>query len=103
MKKIKEIKIINQDESTEIADIGADAQNVDYNDTTVKAELDKLNAADDSLRNTQTNQSTTLTNLQSQVSSLASGGPAGVYATIAALTSADPDHSKIYIVTANGH
>ena len=39
--KIKEIKIVNQDQSTEIADIGADAINVDYNDTTVKAELDK--------------------------------------------------------------
>ena len=40
--KIKEIKIVNQDQSTEIADIGADAVNVDYNDTTVEAELDKL-------------------------------------------------------------
>ena len=40
--KIKEIKIVNQDESTEIADIGADAINIDYNDTTVEAELDKL-------------------------------------------------------------
>lgn len=101
--KIKEIKIVNQDESTEIADIGADAVNVDYNNTTVKDELDRLNAANDSLRNTQTNQSTTLTSLQSQVSSLASGGPAGGYATVAALTSADPDHSKIYVVVADGH
>lgn len=42
--KIKEIKIVNQDQSTEIADIGADAINVDYNDTTVKAELDKWNS-----------------------------------------------------------
>ncbi len=50
--KIKEIKIVNQDESTEIADIGADAANIDYNDTTVKAELDKLNAAINSLMNT---------------------------------------------------
>ena len=40
--KIKEIKIVNQDQSTEIADIGADAVNIDYNDTTVEAELDKL-------------------------------------------------------------
>lgn len=94
--KIKEIKIVNQDESTEIADIGADAQNVDYNNTTVKDELDKLNVTNNSLINKQTN-------LQSQVSSLASGSPAGVYATVAALTSADPDHSKIYVVTANGN
>ena len=70
--KIKEIKIVNQDGSTEIADIGADAQNVDYNNTTVKAELDKLNTVDNSLINTQISQGNTLTNLQSQVSSLAS-------------------------------
>ena len=43
MKIIKEIKIVNQDESTENAAIGADAINVDYNDSTVKDELDKLN------------------------------------------------------------
>lgn len=49
MKKIKEIKIVNQDESTEIANIGADAINVDYDDTTVKAELDKLNTVDNAL------------------------------------------------------
>lgn len=94
--KIKEIKIINQDESTEIADIGADAINVDYNDTTVKAELDKLDTDNEQTKNN-------ITNLQLQVSSLAPGGPAGVYATVAALTSADPDHSKIYIVTEDGH
>lgn len=101
--KIKEIKIINQDGSTELANVGADAVNVDYNDTTVKAELDKLNITDNSIKNTQTSQGNTLTNLQSQISSLASGSPAGVYATVEALTSANPDHSKIYIVTENGH
>lgn len=94
--KIKEIKIVNQDESTEIADIGADAQNVDYNNTTVKDELDKLNVTDNLV-------GADLADLQSQVSGLAEGGPKGVYPTVAALTQADPDHSKIYIVTANGH
>lgn len=49
--KIKEIKIVNQDESTEIADIGADAINIDYNNTTVKDELDRLNAIINSLIN----------------------------------------------------
>ena len=63
--KIKEIKIVNQDESTEVADIGADAINVDYNNTTVKAELDKLNTDINTNKNN-------ITNLQSQVSSLAS-------------------------------
>lgn len=56
--KIKQLKIINQDESTEIADIGADSINVDYNDTTVKAELDKLNNDNDTNK-------TNITNLQS--------------------------------------
>lgn len=42
-------------------------------------------------------------NLQSQINGLASGSPAGVYETVAALTTADPDHSKIYVVTADGH
>lgn len=53
--KIKEIKIVNQDQSTEIADIGADAINVDYNDTTVKAELDKLNNDNNTNKNNITN------------------------------------------------
>lgn len=41
--------------------------------------------------------------LQTQITAVASGSPAGVYATVAALTTADPDHSKIYVVTADGH
>ena len=82
--KIKEIKIINQDESTEIADIGADAINVDYNNTTVAAELDKLNATDYSL--------------QSQVSSLASGSPL-VASSISGMT----DTKRTYVNTTNGH
>ena len=41
-------------------------------------------------------------NIESQVASATSGSPAGVYATVSALTSADPDHSKIYVVTADG-
>ena len=101
--KIKEIKIVNQDQSTEIADIGADAINVDYNNTTVKNELDKLNATDNSLIHTLANLGNTLSSLQSQVSNIASGSPAAVYATVTALTSADPVHSKIYVVTEDGH
>lgn len=41
--------------------------------------------------------------LQSQINSLSSGSPAGVYDTLADLISDDPDHSKIYIVTDNGY
>lgn len=95
--KIKEIKIINQDESTEVADIGADAVNVDYNDTTVKAELDKLNTSNSSLINTQTSQGTKLVNLQSQVSGLASGSPL-VANSITEMT----DTTRVYVNTTNG-
>ena len=70
--KIKEIKIVNQDESTEVADIGADAINVDYNNTTVKAELDKLNTDDNVNKNNITNLqnwlNTTNSNLVIQIS-----------------------------------
>lgn len=34
---------------------------------------------------------------------IASGSPAGVYETVSALTTADPDHNKIYLVSADGH
>jgi len=40
--------------------------------------------------------------LQNEMTSLTSGSPAGVYATTDALATADPDHSKIYVVTATG-
>lgn len=40
--------------------------------------------------------------IESKVDTLGSGTPAGVYATLADLTSADPDHSKIYVVVADG-
>lgn len=45
----------------------------------------------------------TVANLQTQINSVASGSPAGVYATVSDLTTADPDHSKIYVVSADGH
>jgi hypothetical protein len=41
--------------------------------------------------------------LESQIAALASGGPAGTYADLAALNTADPDHSKIYITLDNGN
>ena len=40
--------------------------------------------------------------LQEEINSITSGAPAGVYATVDALTAADPNHSKIYLVTADG-
>lgn len=98
MKKIKEIKIVNQDESTEVANIGADAINVDYNNTTVKDELDKLNATDNSLVNTQANQENILNSLQSQVAGLASGSP-----LVASSVSEMIDTTKTYVNTTDGY
>lgn len=42
------------------------------------------------------------TSLQNLINSLSSGSPADVYDTYANLTTADPDHDKIYVVTADG-
>lgn len=104
--KIKQLKIINQDQSTEIANIGADAVNIDYNDTNVKLKLDELSNNIDTNTANISNEITTRTNsvagLQSQIRGLASGSPKGSYATTAALVSANPD-TGVYIITADGH
>lgn len=41
--------------------------------------------------------------INNKVNAVASGSPAGVYATLSALQTADPDHSKIYLVSGTGH
>lgn len=46
---------------------------------------------------------TNMDSLENQIQGIASGSPAGVYATVEALTTADPDHSKIYIVNSDGY
>ena len=43
-----------------------------------------------------------LAQMQNEIESVASGSPAGVYNTLQDLTTADPDHSKIYVVNADG-
>ena len=40
--------------------------------------------------------------IDNKVESATSGSPAGVYETVSDLTTADPDHDKIYVVEANG-
>ena len=104
--KIKQLKIINQDQSTEVADIGADAVNVDYNDTNVKLKLDELSNNIDTNRTNISNEITTransITSLQSQIRGLASGSPKGSYANAAAIVSANPD-TGVYIAQDNGH
>ena len=57
----------------------------------------------DSLKADRTEVQKAESNLQTQINSLGSGRPAGVYATVEALTTADPDHSRIYVVSSDGH
>ena len=44
-----------------------------------------------------------INDINNKVNSVASGSPAGVYATVSALTTADPDHNRIYLVTNDGN
>lgn len=71
--KIKEIKIREEDGSySDAIPIGADAENIDYNDTTVRAELDKLgndnNTNKSNISNLQSRLNTTNSNLTLQTS-----------------------------------
>lgn len=43
-----------------------------------------------------------ITSINNKVNAVASGSPAGVYATVSDLETANPDHSKIYLVSADG-
>lgn len=102
MKKIKEIKIVNQDESTELANIGADAVNVDYNNTNVKSKLDELSNNIDTnttnISNEMITRANAVTNLQSQINGLASGSP-----LVASSVSEMTDTSRVYVNTTDGH
>ena len=49
------------------------------------------------------NQNNAITEIDDKVKSAVSGTPKGVYATLSALESADPDHNYIYVVSANGN
>lgn len=44
-----------------------------------------------------------LNQIDAKVDGAVSGTPAGVYSTVSDLTTADPNHSKIYVVTATGY
>ena len=50
---------------------------------------------------TMATQNATIQSLKARIDSVTSGSPAGTYATAAALTSADPDHDRIYLVLAD--
>ena len=85
MDKLKYIKLENEDGSySSSIPLAVDSGYVDVNGT--------------SLTNVLENTAT-----KTEVQALASGSPAGVYETVAELTTADPDHSKVYVVAADDH
>ena len=59
-------------------------------------------AYENSINNAISFQNTRITNVENELSSVASGSPKGTYATTAALISANPD-TGVYVITADGH
>lgn len=84
MDKLKYIKLKNEDGSySESIPLSVDGQYVDINGQSLTNKINTLATKD-------------------ELSAVASGSPAGVYNTVSALTTADPNHSKIYVVTEDG-
>lgn len=96
MDKLKYIKLENEDGSySNSIPLAVDSDYVDINgDTLTNVISAKANTID---------VNASIADLESEISAVASGSPAGVYDTVAALTTADPDRSKIYVVSADGH
>lgn len=85
MNKIKYVKLEQPDGSySDSIPLAVDSDYVDVNGNTLTNELNNKATKD-------------------EVQAVASGSPAGVYTTVEALITADPNHSKIYVVSANGH
>ena len=85
MDKLKYIKLKNEDGSyTDSIPLAVDSDHVDVNGSTLTTKLGTLAT-------------------KTEVQAVASGSPAGVYATVSDLITADPDRSKIYLVNADGH
>ena len=84
MDKLKYVKLENPDGTySDSIPLSVDSDYVDVNGNTLTSELNKKANTD-------------------EVAAIASGSPAGVYTTVSALITADPDHSKIYVVADSG-
>lgn len=84
MDKLKYIKLENEDGSySESIPLSVDSDYVDVNGNI--------------LTNILAEKAT-----KSEISAIASGSPAGIYSTVTELINADPDHSKIYLILADG-
>ena len=69
----------------------------------IKAYIDPIYSSyETSINQAIEEQNDTLETIETKVDSLSSGGPKGTYATVSALTAADPNHSNIYLVSADG-
>lgn len=64
--------------------------------------LPLINAQNVNLNTAINSQNQRISQVEEEVTAATSGSPAGVYATVDALTTADPNHSKIYLVIADG-
>ena len=69
---------------------------------TVEALDDRIDAQDLDIYRFKTGVSEQIATISNQVITATSGSPKGVYATVSDLTTADPSHEYIYLVTADG-
>lgn len=91
MNKLKYVKLENPDGTySDSIPLSVDSNYIDVNGLPLTSELNKKATK------------TEISELTMKINSLASGSPAGVYSTVLDLQNADPDHSKIYVVTATG-
>ena len=104
MDKLKYIKLENEDGSySNSIPLSVNSNYVDVEDYSNLTNYINTNDKNvDILKSMSLNLDNKVNNNTEAIMSLASGSPKGTYATVAALTSANPD-TGVYIVTANGH
>lgn len=69
----------------------------------VNSSIDNFeNSVNSDMDNFEESVNSQLNSFSNRIGSITSGSPAGVYATYTDLVNANPDHSKIYVVTADG-
>ena len=72
-------------------------------ETRINANIDSFESdVNDSINSFESNVNDSISSMNSQITSLSSGSPAGVYATVTDLTNDNPSHDKIYLVSADG-
>jgi len=69
----------------------------------IDAQNSRINQLENTINSNNTATNSQLATMNNVISSIVSGSPAGVYASAQALATADPDHTKIYLVTADNY